>query len=77
MFDNKELVADYMCIRKFLQSCPDIFCDSMSTLSMNCDDTSTDSYTYTNQENLKSQCLISYGALAETKSILSFLHLHL
>lgn len=63
-------IAAYACVPACLENDPNVFCDSMSTLALNCDDASGGSL-ITHAE-LQTACVASYAASAETLTEISF-----
>jgi len=68
---DKQNVADYACVPACLENCPNVFCDTMSTLVLNCDGSSAEG-SFSSKADLQAACVASYAASAETLTVLSF-----
>lgn len=65
-------VSDCSCIPNCLLDCPDVFCDSMSTLVYACNNNIMYP-TFKNKTNVESSCLSSYASQSPTKTQMTFI----
>jgi len=65
-------VANYTCVPQCLSDCPDVFCETFSTLDVTCDNSNHNGGLYLNKTYLDEACLVSYSSSAPTQTILEF-----
>ena len=65
-------IADYSCVPSCLSTCPDVFCETFSTLDFTCDGDHHDSSLYRNKTALDNACIASYSSGADTVTLLEF-----